>query len=70
MARALTRRARDDASHRPGRVGLSRKRERPSKLADDPRELRYSGLMSAAFTIRHHFSISVFWKAASAVGVC
>ncbi|EJN10874.1 hypothetical protein PMI42_05761 [Bradyrhizobium sp. YR681] len=31
--RALTRRARDDASHRPGRVGLSRKRERRSKPA-------------------------------------
>ncbi|MFK5004369.1 hypothetical protein, partial [Klebsiella pneumoniae] len=26
----------------------------------------YSGLMSAAFTIGHHFSVSAFWKAASA----
>ena len=33
VVRALTRRARDDASHRPGRVGLSRKRERRSKPA-------------------------------------
>ena len=30
----------------------------------------YSGLMSAAFTIGHHFSVSAFWKAASAAGDC
>ncbi|MHC2576394.1 hypothetical protein ACVI1J_001899 [Bradyrhizobium diazoefficiens] len=34
------------------------------------RATRYSGLMSAAFTIGHHFSVSAFWKAASAAGDC
>ncbi|CUT13108.1 hypothetical protein BF49_4188 [Bradyrhizobium sp.] len=38
VVRALTRRARDDASHRPGRVGLSRKREGRSKPRR-PREI-------------------------------
>ena len=36
----LTRRAREDASHRPGRVGLSRKRERRGKPADRSREVQ------------------------------
>ena len=30
----------------------------------------HSPLMFAALTIGHHFSISTFWKAASASGVC
>jgi hypothetical protein len=38
VVRALTRRARDDAAHRPGRVGFSRKRERRSKPRR-PREI-------------------------------
>jgi hypothetical protein len=30
----------------------------------------YSALMFAALTIGHHFSISAFWNAPSACGVC
>ena len=30
----------------------------------------YSALMLAALMIGHHFSISAFWNAASASGVC
>ena len=40
MVRTLTRRARDDASHRPGRVGLSRKRERREQAPLPPRLTR------------------------------
>ena len=36
--RTLTRHARDDASHRPGRVGLSRKRERREQARDLTRQ--------------------------------
>lgn len=48
VARALTRRVRDDASHRPGRVGLSRKRERRSKSADNSREIHMRGSAPAS----------------------
>lgn len=33
------------------------------------RRQHYSTLMSADFTIGHHFSVSAFWTAASAAGI-
>jgi hypothetical protein len=54
--RALTRRARDDASHRPGRVGLSRKRERRSKPAASPATSNAIAMLSRGA------EFAVFWR--------
>jgi hypothetical protein len=35
-----------------------------------PSDMPYSALMFADLRIGHHFSISAFWSAASAPGVC